>query len=333
MKLSKTLNPTKIKHKHLLIIFLIFGLFLRLLWPISQNTFFSDQDWFYRQAADSLTQGKFPLLGITTSITWLHQGPLWTYLLIPTLAITNFHPLSGTVLTIFFSLATLLFIYSEGTAYLGKRIGLLSSFLYTFFFFSIVHSRIAYHTSPIPLFILISFHLLRKKDWFMSGLFFGFLYQLHLLTFIFWPLALYLAHRKSANPFLLLAGIIVGITPLIIAGPVQVFGILLWLLKFITGLSSSSGLSVSYQVVLLLPLLFLSASIISKLSNKLQFIFCAIFIFLNMYYLLSSRYLTRYLSYQPTLETQIGKAKNCQTSQSDYIYWWLSKNKIVDCYN
>lgn len=62
--------------------------------------FFGDIGWFYLSARDALLLGKFPLLGITASMTWLHQGPLWTYLLIPAFWLSDFHPLSPVILAL-----------------------------------------------------------------------------------------------------------------------------------------------------------------------------------------------------------------------------------------
>lgn len=65
----------------LLIAILIIGAFLRFDRLPQLVAFIGDQGWFYLSARDVLLSGNIPLVGITSSHTWLHQGPRWTYLL------------------------------------------------------------------------------------------------------------------------------------------------------------------------------------------------------------------------------------------------------------
>ena len=140
------------------------AVFLRFL-ALGQTPFFGDSAWFYFSARDALFTGQFPLLSLPTSITWLHQGPLWTYLLIPALILGNFHPMAGNFLMIFFSLIALPLIYYASAKLFNRHCGLITAFLYAFFHFAVIHSRIAYHTSPQPLFFLLFLlHLILRKE-------------------------------------------------------------------------------------------------------------------------------------------------------------------------
>jgi len=94
------------KFSVLIIFTLLLSLVLRI-YNLSQNmTFIGDQGWFYLSARDLLISHQIPLVGITSSHTWLHQGPLWTYMLAMVLFISKFNPVSGAYLTILFGLAT-----------------------------------------------------------------------------------------------------------------------------------------------------------------------------------------------------------------------------------
>lgn len=332
----KSLNPpprTRINHKHLLIIFVSFGLWLRLLWPLSLSPFYSDQDWFYRSAVTSLLTGKLPILGITTSITWLHQGVVWTYLLIPALAVSDFNPISGIILTLILSLSVTPFLYHVVGSFFHPRMGLIAAFIYSFSYFSVVHSRIAYHTSPIPLFTLLIFYLILKRKWFLSGLFLGFLYQLHLLTLIFWLPVIYVITRRSGKLVNFFIGFFFGIIPFLVAGPIQTFGILFWFLKFITGASQTSGISVSYQLVFLIPVITVTAYLISRLPKHIQLPVCLVYLAVNLSVLFVSGYLTIYRDYRPTLSEQIKTIQKCPQEKPTYLYWWLQKYRNLRCYN
>ena len=73
--------------------------------------FIGDQGWFYISARDILLTGKIPLVGITSSHIWLHQGPYWTYMLAIMLFLFHFNPVSGAYLTAVIGLLTVFLIY------------------------------------------------------------------------------------------------------------------------------------------------------------------------------------------------------------------------------
>lgn len=211
-----------------IVIVLAFLLRFNDLWS---TPFFGDQAWFYLSAKDALFSGKLPLLGITSSIIWLNQGPLWTYLLIPGLVASRFHPLSGAVLSNLGNLLTLPLIYYLGCLKFGRRTGLITSLLFATSPLVIHYSRLGYHTSFIPLFTAIFLLQLHHRRSFLAGLFLGFLYQLHLVTFIFWPLVVFFALRRKLRLGELIGGFLLGILPLLVSGPLLVPKLLAWAVK------------------------------------------------------------------------------------------------------
>lgn len=116
--------------------------------------FIGDQAWFYLSARDAIINGQIPLVGISSSHPWLHQGPLWTYLLIPFLWLFNFDPVSGAYLTIIMGVLSVLAIYIVGSILFSKRAGLIASLLYATSPLAVYYMRFPYHTSPIPLFVI-----------------------------------------------------------------------------------------------------------------------------------------------------------------------------------
>lgn len=222
---------------YLLSAILILALGLRLR-GVNNLPYFDDMGWFFTSARQALTSGQLPTLGITASITWLHQGPLWTYFLL--LPVATYIPAQ-----LFTSLAG---VAAVALAYFAA--GPVAAALLALLPFAVVTSQTAYHTSLIPLFFFLSYLCLTRRRLFLGGLFIGFLYQSHLLTFIYWPLWVILARKMPKLQITL--GIILGILPFILAGPIQTFGIFIWIGKgLLTGWEVSSGISTAYWQVLL----------------------------------------------------------------------------------
>jgi hypothetical protein len=224
-------------------------------------TFFSDALWFYESAKGT------PLLGITASLTWLHQGPLWTYLLIPALFFSNHSLVSGQILTIFLWVLLIPNFYLLISKLFGKSIAKIMTAFLMLNPYSIRNAVMPYHTSPIPLFEVLFFLLLLKQKHFLSGLFLGFLYQLHLLTFIFWPLLVFRINKKT------FFGFILGMLPFIITGPKQILQLLAWVFRSaLTGFRGANLASEAYLMVFYIPGLIFVALILHKLLKLLKMI-------------------------------------------------------------
>lgn len=158
--------------------------------------FIGDQAWFYLSAWDMLFSGIIPLVGITSSHAWLHQGPIWTYMLALMLLISDFHPVAGSVLSSFIGVVTIFLTYKIGSDFFSRKIGLLASLLYATSPLIIIHARMSYHTSPIPFFAgLFIYSLIStvkgKANWFpVSLLSLSLLYNFELATVVFAPVLL-----------------------------------------------------------------------------------------------------------------------------------------------
>ena len=138
----------------LLMLALALSIFLNFYRISERMIFIGDQGWFYISARDMILTGKIPLVGITSSHTWLHQGPLWTYLLAFVLWAFNYNPLSGAYFTVFLNIFTVFLVYKLGKKMFSKRVGLIAALLYATSPLVIVNSHMPYHTSPIPLLVL-----------------------------------------------------------------------------------------------------------------------------------------------------------------------------------
>jgi len=160
--------------------------------------FFGDQAWFYISARDLILGREFPLLGITSSHTWIHQGPVWTYMLVPGFLISNFHPLSGVYLSVVFGILSLILVYKIGKDFFSQRFAIIFFLLYAFSPLVVFHVRLSYHTSPIPFVVLGLFYAAGK--WVQGNVIYfpltlfalSLLYNFELATVIFVPIILFL---------------------------------------------------------------------------------------------------------------------------------------------
>ncbi len=183
---------TRSSKKNALLFLLLFSaLILRLYHLQIFMPFIGDQAWFYLSARDMLLTGHIPLVGITSSHTWLHQGPLWTYILGLFLLIGHFHPVAPAIFTAILDALGVYLIYRVGTAMFSKRLGLIAGALYAFSPEIIGNAQMPYHTSLIPIVTTLFIYCLYKwisgtRLFFPLVIFFlAALYNLELATFVF----------------------------------------------------------------------------------------------------------------------------------------------------
>jgi GT2 family glycosyltransferase len=188
------------KSTFLVVAALALAFFLRF-YNISQGmTFIGDQGWFYLSARDLLIHGTIPLVGITSSHTWLHQGPLWTYMLSVVLLLFKFNPVSGAYLTALFGVLATFLMYRLGREMFSVRIGIIAALFYAVSPLIISFDRMPFDPSPIPFFTIIYLYALYKwvtgnvKYFPVILLALAILYNLELATFtLVFPFVLILA--------------------------------------------------------------------------------------------------------------------------------------------
>ncbi|OGH02455.1 MAG: hypothetical protein A2798_02240 [Candidatus Levybacteria bacterium RIFCSPHIGHO2_01_FULL_37_17] len=153
--------------------------------------FYPDIGWFYISARDMLVSGQIPLVGITSSHLWLHQGPIWTYVLGTLFYFYSFSPIIPAIFTAILDLFTLVLVYKLVKYIFDRKTALLASTLYAFSPIVILSSRTPYHTSLIPFFVTLFFYCLFKwidgKKYYFPLLMFtlAVLYNLELQSVIF----------------------------------------------------------------------------------------------------------------------------------------------------
>ncbi len=156
-------------------------------------TFFGDQGRDYLAARDMLLTGKWPLVGIPSSVPWLHQGSFFIWLAALALKIGEFNPISPAILTATLGVLTAYLTYTLTRHWFSKSASLIASLIMATAPLAVIHSRMPYHTSPIPLFSLL----------FIFSTYFWAKNKLHL----FWPIflwAILLQFELTAAPLILI---------------------------------------------------------------------------------------------------------------------------------
>lgn len=224
-------------------------------------------------ARDMILLGNIPLVGIPSSVVWLHQGPLSIYFIALSFLIGGFNPW---VPSIFFGVMgafSSLFVYFLGRTLVNKYVGLLSAILYTTSPLVIINHRIPYHTAPISFFtalFLLALYLFLKTRRTVylvcTGLLLGFLFQLELSNGVLFFLVaiLFIIERvrfvkKQILSFFLSFG--VGILPFILHDLthrfIQTGGFAAWVLNRIgsffgvsvSGYTTTSSLPTAFEIV------------------------------------------------------------------------------------
>ncbi|MBP9797966.1 glycosyltransferase family 39 protein [Candidatus Woesebacteria bacterium] len=121
--------------------------------------FIGDQAWFYLSARNALDSGNIPLVGITASRTWLHQGAFWTYILMPILK-TSSHPAAPGYFSALLGSLTTFGLYAVLREITIKKTALIGALLYATSPLVVLSDRMPYHTSFTPLLTIGIFYSL-----------------------------------------------------------------------------------------------------------------------------------------------------------------------------
>ncbi|MEK7513967.1 MAG: glycosyltransferase [Patescibacteria group bacterium] len=140
-----------------LVLILALALFLRLYRLPELMTFIPDQGRDYLAARDMLLIGQPVLVGIPSSVPWLRQGPFFIWLIALALKLGNFHPVAPAIMTAVFGTLSVYLVYRFSRSRLA-------AFVMATAPLAVVHSRLAYHTSPIPLFTILYLIALKQKS-------------------------------------------------------------------------------------------------------------------------------------------------------------------------
>ena len=217
-----------LKSKSLLVfVILLISTFLNLYRIRDLMLFFGDAARDYLVAKDMIISGTIPLVGIPSSVVWLHQGPLSIYLIGLSFILSNFNPIAPAILYAILGVLGTYLVYKLGSLYFNSSVGLISALFYATSPLVVINARMPYHTSPIPVLASLFFILLHclvsgnKKLLFLTFFIYGLLLQVELsnsvlLLIIF---IIYVINRKkvlSRDIFVSVLGFLFGVLPFIL---------------------------------------------------------------------------------------------------------------------
>ncbi len=248
------------KYSLLLLLLLLLGLFLRTYRITELFMFIGDFGWFYLSAWDMVTKGIIPLVSIPSSVVWLHQGPLATYMMAFALWAGRMNPVAPALLFSVIDMVTIYFVFLLGKKIRNVETGIVAALLYATSPLVLINVRMPYHTAIIPFFacsvILMTLLVLEKKRYYF-WLFFlsGLLIQLELsnaiVMLIFMFLFIFYREEITLRVSIIresVCGMLLGISPFILYDVThhftQTLGFPLWVLnrvRLFLGLTTSGN--------------------------------------------------------------------------------------------
>ena len=176
----------KDKHLIFLVIVLLMGFFLRTYRIADTFDFNGDLGRDALIAKRIIVDREFTLIGPRASGGDFYLGPLYYYLIIPSLFLSGFSPLGPVYLTVFLNLLTIFLIYFVASKLFTKVAGNVAALLYTVSPLTVAYGRVSGNYAALPLLGLLAvyflWHWLRKRKLHLMGfwaLILGLSIQLH----------------------------------------------------------------------------------------------------------------------------------------------------------
>jgi len=177
-------------------------------------------------ARDMIMTHNIPLVGIPSSVPWLHQGPISVYGIGFAFLLSKFNPVGPGILFGFVGAVTTAMLYFFVKKYQSDTAAFIASILYATSPMVVVNARMPYHTSLIPFFSVLFFFIFTvslKKPRMIPLVFFAFglLMQVELSNVIVLAIIaiVFYSHKiKFGKNILFLSGItfFLGILPFVL---------------------------------------------------------------------------------------------------------------------
>ncbi len=154
-------------HEHryeaiLLGIILVVASFMRLYRIADYMTFLGDEGRDVIIVRRFLTELHPMLIGPGTSIGNMYLGPLYYYLIAPSLLLANFSPVGPAVFIALMGIATVWLVWAIARDWFGQAAGLIAAFLYAIAPVTIIYSRSSWNPNIMPFFALIAIYSMWK---------------------------------------------------------------------------------------------------------------------------------------------------------------------------
>lgn len=181
---------SRIKGKHLFLLILILGIFLRFYRLPQTMQFLGDQGRDALIVRRMLIEQHPALIGPVTSVGNMYLGPFYYYFMLFPLMLTYPDPTGPALAVAVVGVITLWLIYKLGKQMVGVRAAIFACILFAISPLVLTFSRFSWNPNIVPLFSLLffwhTFQALKGKDkaWIFVGLWFAILIQLHYITLI-----------------------------------------------------------------------------------------------------------------------------------------------------
>jgi 4-amino-4-deoxy-L-arabinose transferase-like glycosyltransferase len=140
-----------LREHFVLVILVAVAAFLRLYQLDTHGIFFFDTAHDLLAAQQSLQEGRLPLVGITSSRPWLHQGPLAIWIEMLIMLFFGTATLAQHIVFALIGVAAVIGLYELVTVFFSRRAAYVAVALLAVFPLAVANSRMPYHTTPIPL--------------------------------------------------------------------------------------------------------------------------------------------------------------------------------------
>lgn len=178
----------------LILAIIILAAFLRL-WRISEYmTFLGDEGRDVLAVKRMIVDHKWRLIGPVTSIGNMYLGPLYYYLILPSMIFSRLSPVGPAVMVALLGIITVGLVWWIGREWLGKKAGLIAAFLYAISPIIIVYSHSSWNPNVMPFFALLSIFGIwrvwqKNQFWWLPiiGVTLSFAVQSHWLGLLLFP--------------------------------------------------------------------------------------------------------------------------------------------------
>ncbi|OGY13672.1 MAG: hypothetical protein A3A77_01305 [Candidatus Blackburnbacteria bacterium RIFCSPLOWO2_01_FULL_40_20] len=183
------------KFEFLLLLLIISAATAVRLWNIGEYLpFMGDEGRDVRVVRKLVTEGDLVFIGPRTSIGNMYLGPLYYYLMAPSLILSDFSPVGPAVFVALLGVVTVWMVWFVTREWFGKRAAIIASLLYSLSPIVILLSRHSWNPNVMPFFALgcvFSVWRLWQKKMFTTlvplGIFFAFVLQSHYLGLLLLP--------------------------------------------------------------------------------------------------------------------------------------------------
>ena len=204
LRFKKWIKENKVEAIILLLILLI-GSFFRLYKISEYMTFLGDEGRDVIVVKRLLTDFDPILVGPGTSIGNMYLGPLYYYMMAPSLLLANFSPVGPAVMVALLGVAAIFLVWYIAREWFGKKAAVIASFLYAITPIVIIYSRSSWNPNIMPIFSLLTIYSIwqfwerKMYKWLIvAGIFMAFVLQSHYLGLLlapvvgfFWILSLF----------------------------------------------------------------------------------------------------------------------------------------------